>query len=73
MNVTLRKIGNSEGVILPKELLDRLNLKAGDKLEAIPTEDGITLRPTDDVFERQMRAARTVMDKYKVALQKLAE
>ena len=30
MNVTLRKIGNSEGVILPKEVLDRLNVKAGD-------------------------------------------
>ena len=73
MNVTLRKIGNSEGVILPKELLDRLNLKAGDTLEAIPTEDGITLRPADDVFERQMKAARAVMDRYKVALQKLAE
>ena len=73
MNVTLRKIGNSEGVILPKELLEPLNLKAGDKLEVVRTEDGITLRPSDDVFERQMKAARAVMDKYKVALQKLAE
>jgi putative addiction module antidote len=73
MNVTLRKIGNSEGVILPKELLESLNLKAGDKLEAIRTEDGIALRRADDVFERQMKAARSVMDKYKVALQKLAE
>jgi putative addiction module antidote len=73
MNVTLRKIGNSEGVILPKELLEPLNLKAGDKLEVVRTEDGISLRPSDDVFERQMKAARAVMDKYKVALQKLAE
>ncbi len=32
MNTTIRKIGNSEGVILPKEILDRLNLKAGDQL-----------------------------------------
>jgi hypothetical protein len=31
------------------------------------------LRLADDVFERQMKAAREVMDKYKVALQKLAE
>jgi putative addiction module antidote len=73
MNVTLRKIGNSEGVILPKEVLEPLNLKAGDKLEVTRTSDGITLRPTDDVFERQMKAAREVMNKYKVALQKLAE
>jgi putative addiction module antidote len=73
MNVIIRKIGNSDGVILPKELLEPLNLKTGDRLEAIRTPTGITLQPTDDVFERQMKAAREVMDKYKVALQKLAE
>ena len=73
MNVVVRKIGNSEGVILPKEVLNRLNLKAGDSLELIEDKDGFTLRPTDDDFERQMAAAREVMDKYKVALQKLAE
>lgn len=73
MNVTVRKIGNSEGVILPKELLDRHNLKAGDELEIIATAKGFEMQPTDDAFERQMEAARKVMDKYKVALQKLAE
>jgi putative addiction module antidote len=73
MNVTVRKIGNSEGVILPKEVLDRHNLRAGDKLELIDDKEGFRLRPTDEVFERQMKAALEVMDKYKVALQKLAE
>ena len=73
MNVTLRKIGNSEGVILPKELLDKHNLKAGDTFQVSGSSDGILLRPTDDTFERQMNAARQFMDKYKVALQKLAE
>jgi len=73
MNTTIRKIGNSEGVILPKELLDRLNLKTGDQLQIVETDKGITLEPVDDSFERQMEAARKVMDKYKVALQKLAE
>lgn len=73
MNVTIRKIGNSEGVILPKEVLDRLNVKAGDELEIKETSQGLTLKPLDDSFERQMKAAREVMDKYKVALQKLAE
>lgn len=73
MNVTLRKIGNSEGVILPKEVLERHNLQTGDKLELVETKDGFTLKPTDEAFERQMKAALEVMDKYKVALQKLAE
>ncbi|TPJ57339.1 AbrB/MazE/SpoVT family DNA-binding domain-containing protein [Mesorhizobium sp. B2-7-1] len=73
MNTTIRKIGNSEGVILPKELLDRMNMKAGDQLQIVETHKGIALEPVDDSFERQMEAARKVMDKYKVALQKLAE
>jgi len=73
MNTTIRKIGNSEGIILPKEILERLNLRAGDTLEVAETKNGLSLTPADDTFERQMAAAREVMDKYKVALQKLAE
>ena len=45
MNVTMRKIGNSEGVILPKEILERLNVKAGDQLEVKETRHAaLTLR-----------------------------
>ncbi|MET0940770.1 MAG: AbrB/MazE/SpoVT family DNA-binding domain-containing protein [Mesorhizobium sp.] len=73
MYVTLRKIGNSEGVIIPKEVLERHNLRAGDQLELTDEKEGFRLIPTDDVFERQMKAALEVMDRYKVALQKLAE
>ena len=54
-------------------VLDRLNFKAGDQLEVKQTGSGLTLEPMDDSFERQMKAAREVMDKYKVALQKLAK
>lgn len=73
MNTIIRKIGNSEGVILPKELLTKLNLQPGDALEVRETPGGLTLIAVDDAFERQMLAAQKVMDKYKVALQKLAE
>lgn len=73
MNSVIRKIGNSDGVIIPKEVLERLNLKTGDKLELLETGDGFAFKPVDDAFERQMEAARGIMDRYKVALQKLAE
>ena len=73
MNATIRRIGNSEGIIIPKEVLARLNVTEGDKLQLIETAEGLSLRPVDDTFERQMKAAREVMDKYKVALQKLDE
>lgn len=73
MNVTIRKIGNSEGVIIPKEMLDRLGLKAGDALE-LRVEDGeFHMRPVDEDMTRQLEIARQFMDKYKVALKKLAE
>ncbi|TGS89871.1 AbrB/MazE/SpoVT family DNA-binding domain-containing protein, partial [Mesorhizobium sp. M8A.F.Ca.ET.213.01.1.1] len=42
MNTTIRKIGNSEGLILPKELLDRVNLKAGDNVVVV--QEGQELR-----------------------------
>jgi putative addiction module antidote len=73
MNTVIRKIGNSEGVILPKDLLQSLNLKAGDSVVVSQDQDGIVLRKAGDEFEEQMAAARKIMDRYKVALQKLAE
>ena len=59
--------------VTPKEVLERHNLRAGDQLELTVEKEGFRLIPTDDVFERQMKAALEVMDRYKVALQKLAE
>ncbi|EJT07234.1 AbrB/MazE/SpoVT family DNA-binding domain-containing protein [Rhizobium sp. CCGE 510] len=73
MNVTIRKIGNSEGIIISKEVLDRLGLKTGDSLEMQVENGGITLKPTDEDLSRQLETARYFMDKYKVALKKLAE
>ncbi len=73
MNTTIRKIGNSEGVILPKDLLQSLDLKAGDQIVISEDKGDIVLRKAGDEFEEQMSAAREIMDRYKVALQKLAE
>ncbi|MCB1425010.1 MAG: AbrB/MazE/SpoVT family DNA-binding domain-containing protein [Zhengella sp.] len=73
MTATIRKIGNSEGVIIPKEILERLNLKSGDSIDFVETENGLIIRPANDKFARQMDAARRIMDQYKVALSELAK
>jgi putative addiction module antidote len=73
LNTVIRKIGNSEGVIIPKEVLERMNLKAGDSVVVSEDKNGIVLKRAEDSFERQMEIARGLMDRYKVALQKLAE
>ncbi|MER9867873.1 AbrB/MazE/SpoVT family DNA-binding domain-containing protein [Mesorhizobium sp. M0136] len=76
MNTTIRKIGNSEGVILPREILDRMNLKAGDSIVIIQESDELRLRRTEDTaeeFERKMKIARERMKKYEVAYRALAK
>lgn len=73
MNTTIRKIGNSEGIIIPKEILQRLGLKAGDEVELREGSRGIELvtRPTD--LSEQLQAARKGMQKYRNALRELAK
>ncbi len=73
MNTTVRKIGNSEGIIVPKEVLNKLNLRAGDKVNLIETPNGFTVEPASVDFERQMEIAGKFMDRYRVALEKLAK
>ena len=70
----IRKIGNSVGVILPKELLARLNLKEGDKLFPIEQPGGgFQALPYDPDFERTMEIADELMDKYRDTLAALAK
>ena len=73
MNTTIRKIGNSDGVIIPKEVLDRLNLKTGDGLELRVVGDRLELIPQTASFAEQLSAARIGMEKYKIALRELAK
>ena len=69
----LTQIGNSVGVILPKELLARLRVDKGDLLHVIDSPDGITLTPHDPIFAEQMEAARKVMKKRRNVLRELAK
>ncbi|TDX88220.1 putative addiction module antidote [Neorhizobium sp. R1-B] len=73
MNVTIRRIGNSEGIIIPKEVLDRMGLKTGDSLEVRENGANIELVPEHADLSEQLKAARLGMQKYRVALKELAK
>lgn len=66
-------IGNSTGVILPKELLEKLRVERGDALHVLETPEGIRLVPHDPEFARQMDVAERVMREDRDVLRKLAE
>lgn len=71
--VKLTKIGNSMGVILPKNVIDRLMIANGDSLHIVDTKNGIELTPYDPEFEAQMEIARKVMKKRRAVLHELAK
>ena len=66
-------IGNSAGIILPKETLARLNVQKGDTLFITEGTQGIRLAPFDQDFAVQMEAAREVMRENRDVLRRLAE
>ena len=76
MNVIIRKIGNSEGIIIPKEILQKRGLAAGDNLVIMEDGDDHRIKRVQDdreEFERKMKIARERMKKYEVALRELAK
>jgi putative addiction module antidote len=62
MNTTIRKIGNSEGIIIPKEILERMGLRAGDSLEVREENGTIALVPEQADLAEQLKAARLGME-----------
>jgi putative addiction module antidote len=73
MNITVRRVGNSLGIILPKEMLDHYGIKEGDAMDVIQAERAIELRPQNADLTEQLKAARIGMEKYRVALRELAK
>ena len=67
------QIGNSVGVILPKEVLARLKVQKGDSLFVTDLPDGVALRPYDAEFAEQMELAREIMKEYRDVLRELAK
>jgi len=73
MELKLRKTGNSLATIWPREILNRLNVKEGDKLYAVETLHGVLITPYDPKFENTMNIAKRVMARDRDALKELAK
>jgi len=71
--MTVRRIGNSLGVILPAEATAALQVGEGDKLFLTQSPEGFRVTPYDPAFERQMKVAAKGLKKYRNALRELAK
>lgn len=69
----LTQIGNSVGVVLPRELLIKLGLVKGSTVYAVEQPDGIRLTTADPDFAAQMEVARRVMRERRAVLRELAK
>jgi putative addiction module antidote len=73
MKLKITTVGNSAGVILPKELLSRLRVAKGDSLYATELPDGVKLTPFDPALAGQMEVAERIMREDRNVLRKLAK
>lgn len=69
----LTQIGNSVGVILPKEVLARLKLEKGDTVFVTEAANGVTLTPYDPSLDDQLKAGREFMREYRDTFHQLAK
>ena len=69
----LTQIGNSVGLILPKEVLARLKLEKGDTLYLTDAANGVMLTPYDPALDEQVEAGREFMREYRDTFHQLAK
>jgi putative addiction module antidote len=69
----LTQIGNSVGVILPKEVLARLKVEKGDTLFVTDAANGVLLTPYDPALEEQLKLGREFMHEYRDTFHQLAK
>ena len=66
-------VGNSTGIVLPKEVLSKLDVEKGDSLILTETEHGFQISAEDPEFELQMEGVRDLMKRYRNTLRELAK
>jgi len=73
LKVKVTQVGNSMGILLPKEALSKLKAEKGDTLYLVEGPEGLTLTPYNQDFEQQMKVAEKAMKNYRNALHELAK
>ena len=73
LTVKITPVGNSMGILLPKEALSKLKVAKGDTLYLVEGPDGYTITPFEQDFEEQMEAADSLMKRYRNTLRQLAK
>ena len=73
VEVKVTQIGNSLGLVLPKEVLSKLNVTKGDQLYLVPSPDGYQLTALNPEVARQIELAESITKRYRNTLKKLAE
>jgi len=71
--IKVRKVGNSYGFTIPKELMEKYNLEEGEELHVIEENDGFTLTPYDPDFKEWSEKFEKTNEKYKNTLKALSE
>lgn len=73
MQIKIRKVGNAYGLLLPKQVMERLHLTEGSLLTLVDTEDGVRLTPYDADFAAQLEAFRRLEPRHRNTLRELSK
>ncbi len=74
MKIEIKRIGNSDGLILPREVMQRLDLRRGQQMHLVELAGGgFQVLPYDPAFEETLEAADEIMDEYRDTLAALAK
>jgi putative addiction module antidote len=73
LKLKLRKVGNSLGVVLPKEVLAHLNVEEGDTVTVTEAQDGVRLSASNPEFAKTMAVFESLNRRYRNTLRELAK
>jgi len=73
LKLKLRKVGNSVGVVLPKEVLAHLQVAEGDTVTVTEAQDGVRLSAGNPDFSKTMEVFESLNRRYRNALRELAK